>query len=300
MQQNEKAKRQAQDALIAQLEANKQIQEHYSQSLEMKVRERTAEIALQKEEIEAQKESIQHQNELLEHKNIELQSLNEEKNHLMGVLAHDLRNPLTSGLTVANLLKEERELLHPDHIEYAEHLQRSLVRMEEMIASALQQTADEATRLKLNWEEVDLGQLAKESLQEQMSKAQAKQLTFKCACAPASLTLDRQYAQRIVDNLISNAIKYSPIGGHIQVTVAQEHNKVQLRVSDQGIGIAPDEMHKLFRKFQRLSSKPTAGETSTGLGLSIVKKYTEAMGGEVGCESVLGQGSAFWVVFETE
>jgi signal transduction histidine kinase len=99
-----------------------------------------------------------------------------------------------------------------------------------------------------------------------------------------------------IDNLISNAIKYSPIGGKIAVLVNREQNKTVIRIADEGAGLSPEDLGRLFGRFQRLSAKPTAGESSTGLGLSIVKRIIDMHGGEVTAQSGgPGQGSTFTV-----
>jgi signal transduction histidine kinase len=100
-----------------------------------------------------------------------------------------------------------------------------------------------------------------------------------------------------IDNVISNAIKYSPIGGRISVLVGQEQNSTIIRVTDQGAGLSPEDIGRLFGRFQRLSAKPTGGESSTGLGLSIVKRIIDMHGGRVTAESGgPGQGSTFAIL----
>ena len=100
-----------------------------------------------------------------------------------------------------------------------------------------------------------------------------------------------------IDNLMSNAIKYSPIGGKITVVVNHEQNNTVIRIADQGAGLSPEDLGRLFGRFQRLSAKPTAGESSTGLGLSIVKRIIDMHGGQVTADSAgPGQGSTFTVM----
>ena len=107
---------------------------------------------------------------------------------------------------------------------------------------------------------------------------------------------DSDRIREAIDNLISNAIKYSPIGGKIIVAVTHEASDTVVRVSDEGAGLSPEDLGRLFGRFQRLSAKPTAGESSTGLGLSIVKRIIDMHGGHVTAESAgPGQGSTFTV-----
>ena len=107
---------------------------------------------------------------------------------------------------------------------------------------------------------------------------------------------DADRMREAIDNLISNAIKYSPIGGKITVLVSHEQSSTIIRIADQGAGLSPEDLGRLFGRFQRLSAKPTAGESSTGLGLSIVKRIIDMHGGEVTADSAgPGQGSTFTV-----
>ena len=96
---------------------------------------------------------------------------------------------------------------------------------------------------------------------------------------------DADRIREAIDNLISNAIKYSPIGGAIDIIVTQEAGNIVVQVKDQGAGLSPEDISRLFGRFQRLSAKPTAGETSTGLGLSIVKRIVDLHGGRITVES---------------
>jgi signal transduction histidine kinase len=100
-----------------------------------------------------------------------------------------------------------------------------------------------------------------------------------------------------IDNLVSNAIKYSPIGGKIALLVTGDSDNVKVSVSDEGAGLSPEDLDRLFGRFQRLSAKPTGGESSTGLGLSIVKRIVDMHGGEVTAHSPgPGQGATFTIL----
>ena len=109
--------------------------------------------------------------------------------------------------------------------------------------------------------------------------------------------MDTSVAVQVLENLVSNAVKYSPPGKDIFVRLQKRAEAVRVEVQDQGPGLSAEDQKKLFGKFARLSAKPTGGEHSTGLGLSIVKKMVEAMNGQVWCESELGRGATFTVEF---
>ena len=115
--------------------------------------------------------------------------------------------------------------------------------------------------------------------------------------AKPQIYCDLNSLKQILDNLISNSVKYSPLGKRVFVNLLELNEKCRIEVIDEGPGIGTEDMKKLFGKFTKLSARPTANENSTGLGLSIVKTYTEANGGKVWCESELGAGAKFIVEF---
>ncbi|MDO9058870.1 MAG: HAMP domain-containing sensor histidine kinase, partial [Bradyrhizobium sp.] len=125
-----------------------------------------------------------------------------------------------------------------------------------------------------------------------------KQQTITVSAPPNIVTMcDTDRLREAIDNLVSNAIKYSPIGGRITVMVTHERDNTIIRIADEGAGLSPEDLGRLFGRFQRLSAKPTAGESSTGLGLSIVKRIIDMHGGEVTADSAgPGHGSTFTVV----
>jgi signal transduction histidine kinase len=125
-----------------------------------------------------------------------------------------------------------------------------------------------------------------------------KQQTITVSAPPNFVTMcDADRMREAIDNIVSNAIKYSPIGGKISVVVSHEQNSTVIRIADEGAGLSPEDLGRLFGRFQRLSAKPTAGESSTGLGLSIVKRIIDMHGGQVTADSGgPGQGSTFTVI----
>ncbi len=114
---------------------------------------------------------------------------------------------------------------------------------------------------------------------------------------PGIALVDKMYIAQVFENLLSNSVKFSPKNSQIYVRCYSITGKIRIEVQDEGQGILPEEMSRLFIKYQKLSAKPTGGEKSTGLGLSIVKQYVEAMQGRVWCESEPGQGATFIVEF---
>lgn len=227
-----------------------------------------------------------------------LEELNDEKNHLMGIIAHDLRNPLSSTLSLAELMKSESENFDEDQMICINGIIKALNRMCAMVDRILDVKSLEAKKDQLNLEKVELSELIKNLYHSFESKIKDKNLMVRLNLTSIHAEVDRQYLLQVLENLLSNAIKFSPQGKSIFLNLWVHEGKAHIGIKDEGPGISSDDQKKLFHKYQQLSAKPTGGESSTGLGLSIVKKYTELMNGNVWCESEPGKGAKFVVTFK--
>ena len=226
--------------------------------------------------------------------NEQLVYLNNEKNEFLGIAAHDLKNPLSTIILGAEMLQITSQ--NPKHKSISEGIIHAGTRMRNLITQLLDANAIEQGRYISKVERCDLAALATQSIANNRAAAARKQIELRLVL-PDELTAhaDSNAAMQILDNLISNAVKYSP-----PVTLVQIHGCVEgadacISVTDQGPGVSDEDLKKMFGKFTRLSAKPTGGESSNGLGLSIVKKLAEAMSGSVDCRSVLGAGATFTV-----
>lgn len=230
-------------------------------------------------------------------KNKELIQANLEKNEFLGIAAHDLKNPLSAiaGLAEVMLLAEQP---NPDEIrEYATIIKESSERMFLLITNLLDVNAIESGNLKLSLQDIDIISLLKNLMKDYQTRATAKNISlyFNAAVQPCWIYSDKNTFLQIMDNLISNALKYSPFGKSVFINVSVSENWIRCTVRDEGQGISEADQQKLFGKFTRLTAKPTGGEHSTGLGLFIVKKLMDALQGQVGCESEVGVGTTFSV-----
>lgn len=259
------------------------------------------EILRQQEEINAQKENIALQNEQLERKNHDLLFLNEEKNHLIGIVAHDLRNPLSQIKGLVNLLQlPEEDISKEEKEEYSRLVKSAIERMTQMINKTLDVNAIDSQKVNLSKEKLNIASILNTVCDgfENAAKAKSIQLIREITFPLFAANLDKNYLTQIFENLISNAIKYSPTHKSVSIKALYKEGVVRIEVQDEGQGISEADMKKMFGKFQQLSAKPTKGEASIGLGLSIVKKYVEAMNGKVWCESEVGKGANFVVEFK--
>jgi len=260
------------------------------------------ELLFKNQQIETQRAFLKNQNQELEQKNEELLLLDKEKSYLLNIVAHDLRNPVNQIKGFLNLLRMTTQNFSEEQYEYISMAQHAAARLTSMINNILDINAIEKQGLQLNLESVDVPEIMASVVQSFRSKAHAKHIEIHFDIANqvqgALVALDKNATLQIFENLISNAIKFSFQNGQIYVRLLDRADKLRIEIQDEGPGISPEDQEKLFGKFQKLSARPTAGEQSIGLGLSIVKTYVEAMGGRVWCESVLNEGANFIVEFD--
>jgi signal transduction histidine kinase len=248
-------------------------------------------------------QKVQERTHDLNEKNEQLVRLNQDKNEFLGIAAHDLKNPLSAIKGLAEEIEEHHAEMSANEVrEYAADIRQASEKMFTLITTLLDVNAIESEKLKLNFMFVDIATVAEWVCKNYFKQAQVKamQIHFHPPTAPCLAYVDENIMQQIFDNLISNAVKYSPPGKQIDVHVMLEgdkKDKIRCKICDQGPGLNASDKQKLFGKFNRLSAKPTGGEHSTGLGLFIVKKLVQAMQGEVWCESEVGQGAVFIVEF---
>ncbi|KXX69474.1 ATP-binding protein [Flammeovirga sp. SJP92] len=259
----------------------------------LKQRELTKRLTAANELLQHQQSELALRNEEVKEHNELLNNLNEEKNHLIGVVAHDLRNPLTSALTLSQLLEVE---LDGDNQDCAKGVKNALLRMNEMITRILDVKAIEAGHMNLNMSSFDIDEVVETVVENCEHTAKKKDIQIIQKLKPVTVFADPNGVRQVLDNLLSNAIKFSPKEEKIEVEVKIcSEEQASVIIKDNGPGISKSDMKRMFGKFQRLSAKPTDGESSTGLGLSIAKKFIDAMKGDIVCESEEGKGSAFIV-----
>jgi signal transduction histidine kinase len=224
--------------------------------------------------------------------NEKLVYLNKEKNDFMGIAAHDLKNPLTVILSNGELLREIAE--EKTEQELADMIISASERMHHLITNLLDANAIEEGKFASKLDCYNLGALVEHSVTHNRSSATRKRIEIRMGLGEeVFVRADRLATMQILDNLISNAVKYSPFDSTVQVHLLCERKHALVRVRDEGPGISEEDQKKLFQKFSRLSASPTGGESSTGLGLSIAKKLAEAMAGSIECHSMLGYGAIF-------
>jgi signal transduction histidine kinase len=225
-----------------------------------------------------------------------LVELDEVKNRFLGIAAHDLRSPISVVKSYAILFL--KGYVGPITDQQREILQKMDTVSEKMLAlinDLLDVSAIEAGQLKLEMRQVDLATYLQECYAENILLAQAKSIELALELEPnlPQASLDPQRISQVINNLITNAIKFSYSNTTITLRAGAVDGQIRISVRDQGQGIPAEEMGKMFTDFGRTTVRPTAGEKSTGLGLAIVKRIVEAHGGRVWVDSQVGVGSTF-------
>jgi two-component system sensor histidine kinase/response regulator len=228
----------------------------------------------------------------------QLSKANAAKDRFLGMCAHDLRNPLSSIRGLAELMDENAiGILTPEQKEIVQTIHGASQSMLLLVNELLDVATIEAGHLKLEKTPVSIVEIVERSVH--LSKIEASKKSTKIEMVKSAsdpiVDVDRNKIRQVVDNLINNAVKYSPRGSTVTVFIHANAATAGFSVRDSGPGIPEAERHKLFKDYGTLSSVPTGGEKSTGLGLAICRKIVEAHHGTIGVDSIPGQGAEFIV-----
>ncbi|MCC6233566.1 MAG: hybrid sensor histidine kinase/response regulator [Verrucomicrobiales bacterium] len=228
-----------------------------------------------------------------------LRELAEDKDELLGILAHDLKNHLGGMQMSAQLLREQVQRAGQAEgrtARLAGNIAQTSAHLLTFVKEFLANSAAERG-LTLRPSALDVAASVRSTLETYRDAARLKSLEMRCTLPtePVRAWADPSGLDQVLENLVSNAVKFSPPGAGIEVVVSATADHVECRVRDAGPGFSADDRARLFQRYRRLSARPTAGEPSTGLGLSIVRKLVQAMNGQVTCESEPGQGALFIV-----
>jgi len=263
--------------------------------LEEKLSKSYLKIQRQKDLIEKQNESISLQKSQLEQQNFDLIKLNEEKNHLISLVIHQIKNPLTSSLCMAEMLESREEHVDETEKEGLAIIRNSIKRINNMVNEILDVSTIESKVYELKLEPLNVSDILKELIENYRYFIEQKSIVFESNIADIKAKLNRVYITQIFDNLLSNAIKFTPDGKSIRVRLSEEKGVLGFCVCDEGPGMDKAKIDNIFHEYNRQTSMFEQDQARDGLGLAIVHKYTTAMGGTVKCESEPGKGTSFFV-----
>jgi signal transduction histidine kinase len=226
--------------------------------------------------------------------NQRLRELDRLKDDFVSTISHELRTPLTS---ISGYVELAREQADAETSGYLEVVERNAARLLALVNDLLFVARLQSGRLELELERVDVGRLVAESVASAKPQALSAnvELRLRLSGADTAVRGDRRRLGQVIDNLVSNAIKFSPDAGTVDLTVDRRNGLVLIKVEDQGIGIPEAERERLFERFFRTQGALDRQIPGTGLGLYITKSIVEAHGGTVAAHSVVGEGSSFVV-----
>jgi signal transduction histidine kinase len=226
----------------------------------------------------------------------ELTSLIDDKNYIIRILAHDIRSPLKNIQGLIKLMELETE--EKRKMEITELLLQTSLNAENLVNRVLEMDKSEDDNTKSNFTAININSLLEDLVQNMQELANRKHIniSFNDDSENWIIEADKTYIHLIFENLLSNAIKFSEEGKNIELRLKEINGSLRISIIDEGPGIETDEEDKLFKKFSKLSTRPTGGETSTGLGLSLVKRYVELSNGQVWFERNPNKQGAIFTV----
>ncbi len=234
----------------------------------------------------------------LSRKNAVLARLNEEKTRFLGMAAHDLRNPLMAIQMFSDFLMEDlSSYLSPDHLDFLKTIRTSSDFMRQIVEDFLTVSKIESGYLALNRLKIDLAGLIGDAvrLNAKLAARHSVDIRFETALSKLEIIVDDAKITQVMNNLLTNAVKFSPEAGTVLVSLSKDAKTARITVTDSGPGIPAEDHEKIFRPFEQSTVKDNRGEKGSGLGLAISQKIINAHGGGIHVKSSPGQGSSFEV-----
>lgn len=229
---------------------------------------------------------------------VQVRELARQKEEFLRVASHDLKNPLQAIQGASELLAlfTEREHSSPEMREFIEMIQNRAEVMQRIIEDFVDCQALEDGQLRIARAPTDLAEMAREVVAGQMAIAKDKDIALTLAVVPPvpPASVDRARIAQVLENLVGNALKFSPRGTAVTLRLSTVAQRLRCEVVDQGPGLTDEDLPKLFTRYARLSAQPTGGEISTGLGLAICRQLIEAHDGQIGAGNNDGPGATFW------
>lgn len=235
-------------------------------------------------------------NRVISRQKEKLVELNEEKNALISIVSHDLAAPFSSIRMWAQLMEKDPEGCQAIGLQ---HIRESAIQGEKLIQHILEVEKMTLGQRQLMLEDIDMPVFLQSIVHAFQPVASAKQIELRFQCVGGKLHLmnDRSMLRQIIENLLSNAIKFSPPGREVWLRLQRDADTLAISVQDQGPGISAEDQQRLFRRYTQGFATPTAGESSNGLGLFIVKRLVQELNGQLSVQSAEGAGASFTVSF---
>ncbi|MBS1515829.1 MAG: tetratricopeptide repeat protein [Bacteroidetes bacterium] len=271
--------------------------ERYLNNAETQIKSKGLIVQYESEKNRREYEAAREKNIELEQMIQKLDALNEEKDHYISIISHDLRDPLSAIYGITDLILSEQDTTTKEELlEYIDSINKSSTKVLKILRQLLKINEIESGKLEVHPENLSLINLLKSTLEDYENRAADKKISLIFLPEKDYVIMgDKGSLSSVFSNLISNAVKYSPQGKNIYINTSYSEGYVQVEIKDEGPGLTIKDKEKIFEKFAKLSARPTGGEDSIGLGLSLVKRLVNLNNGKVWVESVQGEGAAFFV-----
>ncbi|MDQ3744655.1 MAG: ATP-binding protein [Acidobacteriota bacterium] len=254
------------------------------------------ELEEKREQLEQVNRRLEESNRELNEANAKLRELSAMKEEFLALTTHDLRSPLTVISGVINFFTSGRlGDLTPEQKNMVAMMERNTQNLIELVNDLLDASKLESGTMRLDAASISLRGLIDELREQMQPLAAEKEIALEEEIPEdlPALRADRAKLRRVLVNLISNALKFTPKGGRVRLSAAREGTLVRVSVSDTGVGIPPEDVHDIFDKYAQARSRATRSEKGTGLGLYITRQLVELHGGKIGVQSEVGKGSTF-------
>ncbi|MBA8848701.1 sensor histidine kinase [Microcella alkalica] len=217
------------------------------------------------------------------------------KDAFIGTVSHELRTPLTTLAGFLEIIMERSDQFDPEVVSWLGVMERNIRRQQLLVHDLLLAASTRSTSLSVSRSRTDLGMIARDVVAALRPEAEEKGVSLDVVGGPVEGRFDPLRMAQVAENLVTNAVRYTPAGGSVSVSVSGDADHLHLVVSDTGVGIAPEDQERLFEQFFRAAQARASAIRGIGLGLAIVKAIVDAHGGEVALESEPGRGTTVTV-----
>lgn len=235
--------------------------------------------------------------DLLQRKNEELQKLNSTKDRFFSIISHDLRSPFTTLLGLSELLRDDEGVTGEKARSMVSMLHTALKNQYQFLENLLEWSRLQTKKHEFVYAEIRLNDIISHVIKMSLPQAKSKNILITALCNPEEISLltDSQALTSVIYNLVFNALKFTNPGGKVEIRAAQTEKATVISVKDNGLGIPEEQLNKLFRIDEAISTAGTENEKGTGIGLILVKEIVDKLKGTVSVESEPGKGSIFFV-----
>lgn len=226
-----------------------------------------------------------------------LEAADKQKNEFFGIVVHDIKNPIGSIKMMGELLLEDASMTMEDKKEFLKNIVEASDKTLQLVMELLDYNSIEHGEIKIKISEFDANDIFEKIIRLYKPSAEGKSVSiyYTNGLKNNFIKSDKNAIEHIADNLVSNAVKYSPVKKDIKVFITRQENIFKMIFTDEGEGFSEEDKKILFKQFSKLSARPTGGEHSTGLGLSIVKKLVDSLNGTIELDSEKGSGASMIV-----